>query len=153
VSETAVVTAPARLVRIQHDRCNDYDGTEYVLAPADWDDDKIRTEIRAACGQMIKDAQQVSESPLKPPWTPPYDAHPDKTVAEVKGLHAEQQATYKAWQEENGQLTRSLQERLRERGFFALWDDEQDEKTGVVHVEQYWGHQHGLTLNYEHMKG
>lgn len=138
---------PYRLVRVEHSRCGEYDGTEYVLAPIEWDGEKIDGEVSAVVKEMIADAKLVKDAPLTPPHHPPYADHPDKTVAEIQAAHEERKIAYKQWLEENRHLTRSFQERLREHGFVRLWDDEP--ATGRHDASTYWGHSHGLKLNYE----
>jgi hypothetical protein len=139
---------PFRLVRVQHDRCGEYDGTEYVLAPIDWDAERVRAEIRVVVEETIADAKAIKEAPLNPPHHPPYAEHPDKTVAAVQALHAAQRAAFSEWNKKNLHLSRSFVERMRERGFVALWDDEAE--TGAYTAGAYWGHNHGLKLNYQH---
>jgi hypothetical protein len=133
-----------RVVRFVHDRCNEYDSTEYLFAPDGWSDEEIDEAVRAVRDEMISDAQAISSSPLKPPWHAPYKEHPDKTVAEVDALHAKQHKAYDVWKKENERLTRSFSDRLRERGFLGLWEDESPAYESCV----FWGHHHGLDLNY-----
>lgn len=138
----------ARLVRITHDRCSEYDGTEYVLAPGHWSEERVDEIIHFVREEMIRDAKIVKESPLAPRYQPPYAEHPGLTVAEVQKLHEEQKVAFKQWKEENDHLTRSLQARLAERGFIQL--HEAGEKEGTIKASIYWGHNHGLHLNYAH---
>jgi hypothetical protein len=68
-------------------------------------------------------------------------------VRQVEEEHQAQRERYKQWKEENKRLTRSFAERLRERGFTGLWESSND----AVVVTAFWGHNHGLELNYEHV--
>jgi hypothetical protein len=139
--------AEQTLVRIEHSRCDEYDGTEYVLAPAGWDEARIHAEINTVEQEMIADAQALKEPPFgEPPFHPPYEKHPQLTVREVQEQHTKLKADYKAWRDENKQMTRSFADRLRDRGFIGLWEDEAE----VLEHDCYWGHRHGLDLNYKH---
>jgi hypothetical protein len=89
----------------------------------------------------------VQASPEKPDHWPPYKKHPEKTVREVEEAHAKQKLSYDKWLHENKRLTRSFKDRLLERGFVGLWQENPD----VLEVRAFWGHNHGLTLNYEHV--
>lgn len=145
------MTQAVRLVRVSHARCGEYDGTEYLLAPTAWSNDKIADLIRQIRQEMIEDAKQVSQSPLKPsPYGPSYKDHPDKTVAEVQRMHDSQKAAYDLWVKENGNLGRSFQERAKEIGFFSLSDRDSD--LDIFPVDINWDHNHGLSLNYQHLE-
>lgn len=136
-----------RLVKIEHSRCNEYDGTEYVLAPDHWNEKYLHETIHGVVRDMIEDAKRVKNPPFGAPgWHPPFDDHPDKTVAEVKALHETAKHTYSEWKKGNEHLSRSFKDRLVERGFTRLESDEADS----IKVKTYWAHNHGLELNYEH---
>lgn len=135
-----------KLVKITHERCDEYDGIEYVLAPDGWWHDKVRDLVNNVIKEMLDDARQIKESPCKPSFNPVYQDYPDMTVREVQTLHAAQTEQYNAWLEKNKLLTRSFEERLCDKGFISLSDKNAD----LVSVKAYWGHNHGLDLNYVH---
>lgn len=135
-----------KLVKITHDRCAEYDGTEYVLAPEDWDAAKIKETVDKVCNQIIIDAKLIKNPPTgAPSFHPEYKEYPDKTVREVEELHAQEKAKYDAWKKENSKLTRSFVDRLRDAGFVGLWED----SSGALKVTAHWGHNHGLDLGYK----
>jgi hypothetical protein len=140
-----------KLVRIEHSRCNEYDGTEYMLAPDDWNEYTLEELIEETVNELIADAKAVKDPPFGEPrpFQPDYDKHPDLKVSQVQALHATQKEEYKVWREENNHLERSFEERLTEKGFIPIWHQDAD----TIKVKTYWGHNHGLTLNYKHFKG
>lgn len=135
-----------QLVKIEHNRCGEYDGTEYILAPDEWKQDRIAETIRSVVKELIHDAKLVKESPLNPGFHPVFVGNPDKTVREIQTDFENRRQKYQNWVEENKHLTRSFEERLREKGFVSLWEKSAD----VLKISTYWDHNHGLDLNYVH---
>jgi hypothetical protein len=136
-----------RIVRIRHERCQEWDGNEYMLAPDEWGPDQIRQAVRDARDELIADAKTIETYPAKPPFSTPFSQHLDKTVQEVLDMHEAQKLAYKVWLQENRYLSRSFETRLCERGFQSL---EEGEDPDAVDVNLDWGHNHGLALNYRH---
>lgn len=141
----------SRLVRIDHNRCGDYDGdSTYVTAPDDWNDAKIEEEVDAAQDAYLKDfaAAKVflnTEAPPHPGYSPKWDdpINLTKTVAEVQADFAAKKAAYDEHSNTKRKFERRFEDYLVERGFKPIWDDDDTLETVV-----YWGHAHGSSYLY-----
>lgn len=140
------------LVRVTHLRCMEADGRTLVFAPVGWDAHRIEAEVEAAQAdyeRAVREARELPEGPPAPTYSPDYDAHPDKTVAEVKAAHEEAKRAYREHRDRARPLERRFEEFLRERGFTSIWDD----GPHVTDVDLDWGHQHGIALRYGETDG
>lgn len=141
-----------RLVRVTHDRCGEYDGTEYFLAPESMTEDEVQVQVSAVVIEMVEDAKELKDPPEGAPrhyFSPDWDgADPAKTVQEVRADFERAKAEYLKWYDDQKGHRRSFSDRMRDRGFTALWDEGAD----VIKADALWGHNHGLELNYQHME-
>lgn len=138
-----------KLARIFHRRCDDYSGYTFVLAPDDWDDARIQAEAKEAqrayleeYGKALK--TQAGEGVRNPGYSPNYDAHPDKTVAEVKAEWETARDAYKAWEADQRKTRQKFEDFLTDCGFVSLWSDD----AAPVKAEVDWGHRHGSRIVY-----
>jgi len=132
-----------RLVRILHDRCNEWDGTEHVLAPDDWDMDKVYDLVDEAVKECIVAAKEEIKELPHVPYRPDYSQFPDKTVREINAEHAVKVEAAKKAKTERDELTKTFRQRLLNKGFKSL-----DADPDSVEVTAYWGHGHGLNFRY-----
>lgn len=138
-----------KLVRVTHDRCDEYDGREFFLAPEDWSEDFIADLVAKVRKEMIADAELLKNGPEdipRPATWAPFSAYPDKLVSEVLADWEADKEAYKNWSDRQKHLKRSFADRMKEEGFVSLWADE----AGIFDVTCHWGHSHDLTLNYQH---
>lgn len=140
-----------KLARIQHNRCQEWDGNTHVLIPDDWDGNKFREVVSECVYKLIaatKKTKEVREtSPSR--WTPygqsiPYKEFPDKTVKEVDAWWAEQKELHEKWQSEVAPIKMHFSDLLKEKGVLSLWESEE-----ILTAEANWGHNHGLSLEYK----
>jgi hypothetical protein len=135
-----------RLVRVTHYRCSDYDCNTFALAPDEWDEVRIKREVGLAQDAYLEQFAKAMENDQGPPrvgHVPPYDKHPDRTVAEVRAEHEAAKAEWEAWEAELRRQRRSFEAFLEDRGFTSLWNED-----ASVLVECDWGHRHGQRLAY-----
>lgn len=135
-------------VAISHERCGDYEDWSYMLAPDDWDDDKIQDEIDEAMTDYIA-ALRTAIKEENPPnggkgryGAVPYNDYPDLTVREVQELWAKYKKEYDEWFETTKPTQATFEMFLGKRGFAYPWDD--DDAVYYAH----WGHMHGTPLKY-----
>jgi hypothetical protein len=136
-----------RPVMIRHDRCGEYDTSTYVLAPADWDEDRIAAGISAAQDAYLDAYRRVSATPDEipsPPYQPEFAKYPNSTVAEVIANHANDQARYNSWRLERKDEHKRFESFLCDQGFIGVWD----EPEGVYSEYVNWGHAHGANYRY-----
>jgi len=145
-----------RLVKVEHSRCDEYDGTEYFMAPNGWSEEAVAIQINQVMKELIAHAKVLKDGVPEvpnPPWHPEFTKYPDKTVQEVLDAHEEAKAAYNKWYAENKKLCASFEARMREVGFTGLWElEEGDDVQGFQEYHAYWGHNHGLDLNYKHLE-
>jgi hypothetical protein len=138
-----------RLVRISHLRCSDYDRSSWMIAPKDWDDEKIEDEIYAAQDAYLKQYQVAKlnnefAGPPYPGYVPKYaDCPPDMTIAEVQADHLAKMNAYNDWKKKDDQTKRTFESFLTDQGFETIWHTDE-----VLAVECDWGHRHGMSLEY-----
>jgi hypothetical protein len=142
------MTQELRLIRIDHSRCGEPVAHTFILAPADWDAKTIDQGIQNAY-KAYWDAIQIAQNKEKEPPTgnptvAKYKEYPDKTVAEVEAIFAEQFATHSAWQKDQWKARQEFQTFLKGEGFTLLWDDE----AKIPRFDVNWGHRHGISINY-----
>ncbi len=135
-----------QVVRITHRRCGEYDCATIVLAPEDWDKNRIENEVYAAQEAYLVEfdkARSDEYGPPNPGYHVPYDKHPDRTIAEVKAEHYAAKAIYDAWQADQRKTTRPFERFLTERGFLSIWGI-----GATVRIECDWDHRHGQRMTY-----
>jgi DNA repair exonuclease SbcCD ATPase subunit len=142
-----------RIVRIQHEQCNEPNGSTVVLAPPDWTKAQIQEKVSEAKREHIEASKKL-QADEKHEFkhlayysggpTIKYEDHPTKTVKEVQELHKQTKERWKKWYAQHNENRRSFKNRLIEKGFIEVWDDEVE----AVDVVADWGHNHGLKLDY-----
>lgn len=142
-----------KLIRIQHERCNEWSASSYALAPDDWDDEQISRAIRAAQDDYLAFEQEFRERQSDNGFTahyfpghPSYEQHPDKTVREVQELHAAQKTEWQRWRDREYQSRQPFSAYLEKHGLIRLVNAE--EEHGIQEFDLDWGHRHGWRLDY-----
>lgn len=136
-----------QLVRITHRRCGDYDCANFALAPDDWSQDRIDSEVTAAQKAYLVEFDKANIKEAAPPYPghrPLYEKYPDRTVAVVKAAHDELLIAYQAWQADRRKTELKFESFLTDRGFVSLWSD----AAAALEAECDWGHRHGDRLAY-----
>lgn len=136
-----------KLVRIQHTRCSDYDGASIVLAPEDWDEDKIESEVSGAQDDYLAQYRKALSDDPGPPFPgfhPQYALHPEMKVGEVDAAFKVEREAYDLWRAQRDETATRFETFLSRRGFVSVWQDE----AGAVECEADWGHRHGMSLRY-----
>lgn len=137
-----------RLVRVEHDRCNEieYEALTYVLAPAEWSTDEIDAKVEAAHAEYLSDwvkAKALPDQPKLPSFQPDFNGCDQSlSVAEVKARHAAEKAAYDEWEKACEPLRREFEEYLIKQGFVQIWED------ATYRTTVYWGHAHGSLYRY-----
>lgn len=148
VTPGAEKDAPHRLVRVEHDRCQeiDYEARTYVLAPAEWGATEIDRRVEAAHAAYLADfskARDLPDEPKRPPYRPDFDGCDQSlSVAEVKAQHAAEKLAHSEWEKARGPLMQPFEDYLARQGFVEIWGD----ATYLTTV--YWGHAHGSRYEY-----
>lgn len=130
------------VIRVEHVQCGEYSGSDYLFAPEGKGEDWIRKQVHEVVDEMIADARKLRELAPEPTYHPEYAKFPDKTVREVREAHEVAREQWRQSKQEHGTLSRSFTIRMRERGFKLVGD------MPAMEVQAYWGHNHGLELNY-----
>ena len=140
-----------KLARIEHTRCQEWDGNTHVLIPDDWDGDKFRGVVNKCVTKMIEAAKKAKDTSETSPsrWTPwgvsiPYKEFPDKTVKEVNAWWADQKRIHEEWLAEIEPIKVKFSDLLKEEGIKQLWEAEE-----ILTADAYWGHHHGISLEYK----
>ena|ERR1700733_8286078 len=141
-----------KLAKVNHNQCNEYAATTYIMIPDEWDEETFRENVDKAA----KDYQNfvnnwneerkkyIEASNFSPYGYPDYKKHPDKTVAEIDALHAQKAAQYDEWKNFRQQGYKTFGDYLKKYGCISLWEYE-----GIYTRTVYHGHQHGAGLDYE----
>lgn len=133
----------SKIVHVVHYRCGEWDGTETFYAPDSFTEEEIEQKVRKVSDEMITDAKLVKESPARVEYLDWNKQDQDKTIRQIKSEFEEKKKNYDNWKKENSHLTRSFACRMIEVGFHT-----NDIDKVPVEIDNYWGHHHGLTLNY-----
>jgi hypothetical protein len=140
------------IARVNHYRCDQPAGKwglyTYVWVPKTMTEEKFEALCDKAQKAYFKaEAEMKKLLPALPPgYGPQYDKYPDKTVAEVKAIHAEAEAEWKKRNEVVKTAQRSFTQILKDisdgevKGF---WDIE-----FPISVDLHWGHRHGECIDY-----
>lgn len=144
------------LARVNHYRCDQPAGkwgtSTYVWVP------KAMTteEFEVLCEKARKSYLDAADAAKKlvgtpaPGYGPQYDRYPDKTVAEVKAIHA---AETEAWSKRNVVVKaeqRTFAQILKDvsnGAVLGFWDVEVP-----IDVQVNWGHRHGNDIDYGETK-
>lgn len=134
------------IVKVEHDRCNEYDETKYYVVPDSMDVGTALEEIHKAQAEYLGVVEKNRGLNKPAPIGHFAKDFPDgMTVAEIKQKQADYEkaiAAYeKAMKEQNG----SFDTHLAAHGIVPLWKYEGDE---LVTTSLDWGHRHGYNLSY-----
>jgi len=153
---TATILVNYKIARVNHYRCDQPAG-KWGLSTYVWVPQTMTTEeFEALCDKARKaylDAADAAKKLVKTPppgYGPRYDQYPDKTVAEVKAIHAveteewnKRNAVVKAEQRTFAQLLKDVSDGV----VLNFWDIE-----FPVDVDVHWGHHHGTDIAYGETK-
>lgn len=134
-----------KFVRIEHERCDEWNGYTYAFAPDEWSEDDIDNAVQRAQKSYLEQVRAAKEGVPKPHYEPAvtfYERHPDLTIREAKAKYAEKAKELADWQARARQQTTSFETFLTREGFIPLGDAD------AVDIDLDWGHRHGTRLNY-----
>ncbi len=153
---TATILVDYTLARVNHYRCDQPAGkwglTTYVWVPRTMTEMEFEVLCEKARAAYFKaEEEQKKLSPAVPPgYGPQYDKYPDKTVAEVKAIHAEAEAEWKKRNAVVKAAQRSFAQiliEISEGVVKSFWDVELP-----LSYELHWGHHHGMDIDYGETK-
>jgi hypothetical protein len=140
-----------QLVRIENIRCAEWDSNTWILAPDEWDEDKIQEQVDKAMDAYIDTLDKLRENKKGKPfpnlrYAPDYKAHPERTVREIDEEYDRKKIANQEWEKEHKDRNLGFENFLMNQGFFSLYDDEAD--SFIVEASANWGHRHGTRINY-----
>lgn len=142
-----------KLARIEHWRCDEPvgwkngTGNTFVWVP----DDLTEAELEALCekaqAEYFRAADELKKLVPTSPcgYGPRFENFPDKTVAEVLAIHAEEKAKWDGQQAKRKAAQRSFTEILKDISggvIKAFWEIKLP-----LNIELHWGHRHGQDLD------
>ena len=135
-----------KIVAIEHERCNEYDKTEYYAAPDSMSEDEIQEAVRAAQTAYLADLEKVTvEVPLPDRVSFQVADHDDNaTIGEIK-------ARLKAYDEAVMARNKAIQartsftEELKKVGIVEFWTLKHPDLTKCF---LSWGHFHTKKFEY-----
>lgn len=136
-----------RLIHIQHERCQEYAASTYVLAPVEWSYSQIDKAIYNAqqeyykAVELAKQHQKVPQPPYGLPSVAIFKKYPEKTVQEVLDMLEEQRVAYKSWEDNYGVTKTPFINFLVKQGFETLYE-------ANAKMVCNWGHKHGTRIEY-----
>jgi len=142
-----------KLVRIEHERCQEPDGTTWCFAPDDWDQERFEKAVFAAkrAYQVAMDAYMEEAKKQGFPaqsygWSAPpnYASYPDLTVKEGQERHKAEEDERKRKREIALAGTHNFAWFLEQEGLVQFHRADAD-----LYMELDWGHQHGRPLDYQ----
>jgi len=153
---TATILVDYTIARINHYRCDQPAGkwglTTYVWVPKTMTATELDDLVEKARQEYFKaQEEQKKLLPALPPgYGPQYDKYPDKTVAEVKAIHAAAEEEWKKRNEVVKAVQRTFTQILKdvsENTIKSFWDIE-----FPISVDLHWGHHHGQQIGYDETK-
>lgn len=135
-----------KLVKIQHYRCDEPRYITLAWAPDEMTEDQVQERVHNAqnayLAQLKAWKQHKEQEAPAVPWTLDYDQHLDKTVREVKEIHAQKKAAYNEWEKVQTGFKRSFGQYLDDEGLTEFWAEDPELSLTVD-----WGHRHGESLD------
>jgi hypothetical protein len=138
-----------KLVKVEHYRCGEIDGTSWLVAPDGKDGDAISDDIAAAEDEHMRVCKDV---PGDRPPMPVYHLTgggcrwpKTMTIAEIEAENDRRVKAQGEWEEAVRKRNGTFESLMRAKGYRELWelgDGEVDANT----VD--WGHNHGSRLAY-----
>jgi|SRR5208282_1872503 len=155
---TTKILTDYTIARVDHYRCDQPAGkwglSTYVWIPKTMTHEEFEALCDKAQKEYFRAADAIKKLMLKailpPGYSPQYDKYPDKTVAEVKAIHA---VETEEWNKRNilvREEQRSFAQILKDVSdgtILNFWDIEFPIKTEV-----HWGHRHGEDIDYGETK-
>ena len=130
------------IIKIEHDRCSEFDKYSYYFCPPNLNEDQIsEAALQAQQNYLLQIKSQTSKPQFKSLEAKFY---PDSTtVAEIKAQHQNYLDQIEKYQ--SLQKTMHLDFHMEKLGFTPLHDYK---GPMIQNVSFAWGHLHGTTLNY-----
>ena len=138
-----------KLARISHFRCDSDENPCYVVIPDDMTEEQLDELVDTASNKAIKAERAAKGEAPNPPRkdtliaTMPKDA----TIADIDAAFEKQIQEYAAWKKRSNEGRKS----------FLTWLEEVSKGKvvsvssydSIVKVDCHWGHNHGLSMDYD----
>ena len=139
------------IVRIDHVRCGEHDGTyTFVWAPDDWTMDRVDEAIYAAQRAYLEAVEQAKKE-AEPPndfkwgWQIPWKSNRHRNVGELLDEYEAKKAEYKEWEKRMHKTRVPFSGYLKDQGFKVIGDV-------AISIDLDWGHRHGTNIDYSETK-
>lgn len=140
-----------QLVRIEHNRCDEYDCETFGWVPNDWTEEQFEEAVERAEKAYLEAYYEWKRIKDKAPENlyphnrlEFYNNHPNLTVKRAKEMFEEVGAKRKAWEQEYNKGRRTFMDFLSKEGVTPFSEIEP-----VFSTDIYWGHRHGDDLEYQ----
>jgi len=135
-----------KLVKIEHERCNEYDTCSYVWAPETKTQEEIQSDVDAAQSEyleMLKQFRAKFPTPISSINNPPLNSLPrNLTVGEILDIQASEEERYSQYSKQR-ELLSNFESFLYIRGYVGFHERHSD-----VACTLNWGHRHADPLQY-----
>lgn len=146
------MTEKLKLASVQHFRCGEptFDRT-LVWVPEAMTLDEFEAIVLSARNEYLAFARRFKDE--EPPneyrqhMPVPFGQYPDRTVREVQADWAAKKVVWEQWDADRQQARKTLGDYLSARGLKRFWEHDHE-----FAIECDWGHNHGITLNYDESK-
>lgn len=139
-----------RLARVDHIRCGEPSGTTLVWVEDTITDEQFQETVDRVAKAYLATVKEFMElkKPKQVSHQPNWEKLRDRTVGEVLDEHKQAKEKYSAWEKEQSSARVTFAQMLqKEEGILSFWDVEPG-----ISAEAYWGHNHGLHLQYGETK-
>ena len=139
-----------RLARIDHIRCDEPSGTTFVWVEDSITDEEFQDTVDRVAKEYLVRVKEFMElkKPKSVSFQPNWDKLRDKNVGEVLDEHKAKKEKYSAWEKEQRKARVTFAGLLtKEEGILSFWDMEPG-----ISAEAYWGHNHGLHIEFGETK-
>lgn len=151
-----------KLLRINHTRCQEHDGSSYLWVPDDLTEDALYDAIEAAEKAYLADLtawqKEVADgAPPNPGYSLNVNNYPDTwTKLEMRLDFAQKKAKYDEYQKMKRQASKNFTGYVVDQiegaldfsdGFESTWSEREGLAETLV-FDQDWGHMHGTPIKY-----
>ena len=137
-----------KLVRCDHYRCAELDGTTYLIAPDDTTEEQLEKDAQEAADWQIEAIIRWRTQHERPTSSRAYkscitDYPDDMTMREAKALQERDRKEAEKLSQLERDATKEFSEYMRQRGYIPLWEYDGED---TLSTPVSWGHSHGLSL-------
>lgn len=135
-----------KILKLEHDRCNEFDCVKYYIAP-NLSDEELEALIEQAQIAYLKAYDDFKKAEPGPVFVSRNiaDYPSDMTISEIKLKVQEYELSRAEYEKLKKTETRTFDDYLHKFNIFPLWKYEGKE---MFVTSVYWGHRHGDSLEY-----